>query len=238
MNAPLVLVPGLNNTRAVFDRVLPHLPSDTQALPVDNPPLESVDDIAQKLLADLPPRFWLAGFSFGGYVALAMLAAAPQRVLGIAMICTAPGADSQAAAEKRRAALDQVAEGRYFEMIESQAALAFHPDSLADADMMAERARMVRAYGPERFVAHVRATIARPDRTALLDGTRPTIVVGGSHDRAFPAAALAYANAIPGCRHVTIEGAGHLVPMEKPAELARCLAQWMGQDDSPLTRSP
>jgi len=235
MNADLVLVPGLNNTRAVFDRLLPHLPAGIRALPLDNPPLESVDAVAQTLLADLPQRFWLAGFSFGGYVALAMLAAAPQRVQGMAMICTAPGADSPAAAERRRASLEQVAQGRYFEMIESQAALAFHPDSLADSAMMAERATMVRAYGPERFVAHVRATIARPDRTALLDGKRPTIVIGGSHDKAFPPAALAYGTAIPGCRQVTIEGAGHLVPMEQPVELARCLVQWIEQKDKPAT---
>ncbi|MBL8382625.1 MAG: alpha/beta fold hydrolase [Burkholderiales bacterium] len=227
MTADLVLVPGLNNTRAVFDRVLPHLPPGTRATAVDNPPLESVDAIAQALLPALPARFWLAGFSFGGYVALALLAAAPERVRGIALVCTAPGADSPAAAERRRASLEQVAQGRYFEMIEAQAALAFHPDSLADAALMAERAHMVRAYGPERFVAHVRATIARPDRTALLDGGRPTIVIGGSHDKAFPPEALAYARAIPGARLEMIEGAGHLVPMEKPAELARCLGAWM-----------
>lgn len=227
MTLPLVLVPGLNNTAAVFDRLRAQLPAHVPAQAVDNPALQSVEAIAQALLPVLPPRFWLVGFSFGGYVALALLAAAPERVAGLAMVCTAPGADPPEAAARRQAALQAVAEGRYFPMVESQAAAAFHPDSLRDESLMAERRAMVQAYGPERYAAHVRATIARPDRSALLDGSRPTLVVGGSHDALFTPQALSYAQRVPGARQVTIEGAGHLVPMEQPAALARCLVDWI-----------
>lgn len=227
MTLPLVLVPGLNNTAAVFDRLRAQLPAQVPAQAVDNPPLESVEAIAQALLPTLPPRFWLVGFSFGGYVALALLAAAPERVAGLAMVCTAPGADTPAASERRKAGLQAVAEGRYVQMVESQAAAAFHPDSLRDEALMTERMAMVRAYGPERYAAHVRATIARPDRSALLDGSRPTLVVGGSHDNLFTPEVLSYARQVPGARQVTIEGAGHLVPMEQPAALARCLVDWI-----------
>ena len=226
MTDPLVLIPGLNNTAAVFDRLRARLPADVPAIAVDNPALETVEAIAQALLPALPPRFRLVGFSFGGYVALALLQAVPERVSGVAMVCTAPNADTPAAAARRAASLQVVAEGRYVEATMAQAANAFHPDSVGDATLMAEREAMVRAYGPERFAAHVRAAIARPDRTALLDGRHPTLVVGGSHDALFTPHALAYAKHIPGARRVTIEGAGHLVPMERPAELAQCLADW------------
>jgi pimeloyl-ACP methyl ester carboxylesterase len=226
MTDPLVLIPGLNNTAAVFDRLRARLPADVPAIAVDNPALETVEAIAQALLPALPPRFRLVGFSFGGYVSLALLEAVPERVSGVAMVCTAPNADTPAAAARRAASLQVVAEGRYVEATMAQAANAFHPDSLGDATLMAEREAMVRAYGPERFAAHVRAAIARPDRTALLDGRHPTLVVGGSHDALFTPQVLAYAEHIPGARRVTIEGAGHLVPMERPAELAQCLADW------------
>lgn len=227
MTAALVLIPGLNNTRAVFDAVLPRLDPEVRGIALDNPALSSVDDIAQALLPTLPGRFWLAGFSFGGYVAMALLDAAPERVQGIAMICTSPGGESPAAAPKRQAALDAVAQGRYFEMIESQAANAFHPESLKNADLMAARKAMVHAYGPDLFAHHVRATMARPDRSELLDGRLPTLVVSASHDQAFPPTAMAYADAIPGARRVHIEDSGHLVPMEKPDELARALSDWV-----------
>ena len=76
----LVLIPGLNNTAAVFDRLqscLREVDPSIQPIALDNPALESVDAIAQAHLQRLPDRFWLAGFSFGGYVAMALLAIAP-----------------------------------------------------------------------------------------------------------------------------------------------------------------
>lgn len=224
----LVLLPGLNNTRVVFDGVLAALPPSIHAKALENPPLDSVEAIAGALLPQLPARFWLAGFSFGGYVALAMLAAAPERVQGIALLCTSPAADSAAAAQKRVAALQAVAQGRYFEMVEAQAGNAFHPDSLTNPSLMAARRAMVRDYGAQSFAAHVRATAARPDRRHLLDGRRPTLVMAASHDQVFAPAALAeLARGIPGARFAQIEGAGHLAPMEKPREVAAVLADWV-----------
>jgi pimeloyl-ACP methyl ester carboxylesterase len=79
-DADLVLVPGLNNTHAVFDGVVAALPPAIHAHALDNPALDTVEAIAAAHLAALPARFWLAGFSFGGYVALAMLALAPERI--------------------------------------------------------------------------------------------------------------------------------------------------------------
>lgn len=228
----LALLPGLNNTAAVFDRLRPHLGREVQALALDNPPLESVEAIAQAHLAALPERFWLAGFSFGGYVAMALLEAAAQRVQGIALICSAPFADPPQAAARRQAGIDAALSGRHLQMVSEQAAQAFHPDSLNDPALMQERMDMVQAYGAERYVAHVRATMARPDRRHLLDGRRPTLVVGGSHDSLFgPAALAAWATEIPGAGHVTIDGAGHLVPMEQPAALAQALLVWMRSGD-------
>jgi len=51
--------------------------------------------------------------------------------------------------------------------------------------------------------------------------TAPTLVVHGAQDRLIPRAhAETYAARIPGARLVDVEGAGHLLPLEKPAELA------------------
>lgn len=228
MTQSLVLIPGLNNTRAVFDGVVQALPPSVTGLAVDNPALETVELIAQAFLPTLPERFWLAGFSFGGYVALAILQLAPQRVNGIAMICTGPYADPPAAHPKRLAALEAVEQGRYFEMVEQQAANAFHPESLANADLMRARRSMVHAYGPQRYAAHVRATMARPDRSGLLDGSKPTLVVTASHDSVIPPETVArYAAAIPHVEQHVVPGAGHLLPMERPAELAKLLADWI-----------
>ena len=114
-------------------------------------------------------------------------------------------------------------------MISAQAANAFHPDSLGNAALMQARLDMVRAYGVDRFLAHTQAAMERPDRSALLDGRRPTLVLGASHDKVFPPASLqTWASTLPDAQFRLIEGAGHLAPMEKPEQVAQTLADWVG----------
>jgi len=224
----LVLIPGLNNTCQVFDGVLAALPAGITGHALDNPALDSVDAIAAALLPQLPARFWLGGFSFGGYVALAMLEQAPERVQGIALICTAPFADKPEQAEKRLKGIEVALAGDYFGMIETQAANSFHPDSLQNPTLMAARSAMVRAYGPQRYIAHVRATMARPDRMHLLNGSIPTAVIAASDDKVFPPQTLTqYAVRIPNAQQALIRNAGHLAPMEQPAQLAAVLSAWI-----------
>ena len=97
---------------------------------------------------------------------------------------------------------------------------------------MAARQAMVQAYGPERYAAHVKATAARSDRSHLLDGSRPTLVLAGADDKLFPPATLAaYANRIPGALQGVVPRAGHLAPMEQPQAVAQQLVRWMGVAD-------
>ncbi|GAA5232883.1 alpha/beta fold hydrolase [Verticiella sediminum] len=224
----LMLIPGLNNTGDVFAGVVQALPVGVTAHCPSCPPLERVEAIADALLETAPERFFLAGFSFGGYVALAMLARVPQRVAGIALICSDSGADTPAQRERRRAARQRAADGEYEAMIEAQAGNAFHPASLARPDLLAARRRMVSDYGAERFIAHTEAVMQRPDRTGLLDGLRPTLFVAASDDAVFPPAGVqARAAAVPGAQYVCLPDAGHLLPMEQPRALADVLAAWV-----------
>lgn len=233
----LALIPGLNNTRAVFDGVVNALPANVRAHALDCPTLTDLDAIAQALLAQLPPRFWLAGFSFGGYVALAMLARAPQRIRGIALICSSPVGETEAQSVARQVAIEKARQGHYPQMIEAQAAQAFHPSSLADAGLMGRRRAMVAAYGVERFMAHQQASLRRPDRRHLLDGSLPTLIVAASDDKLFPPENLCeLAKTIPGCQFQAVEQAGHLMPMEQPARLADILAEWL--QETPLSPLP
>lgn len=57
----------------------------------------------------------------------------------------------------------------------------------------------------------------------------PTLIVRGAQDTLVPRAhAEAYASAIPGTRLVEIEGAAHLLALERPDELARLVVDFLG----------
>ncbi|MGD9942433.1 MAG: alpha/beta fold hydrolase [Burkholderiaceae bacterium] len=225
----LVLIPGLNNTAAAFDGVIAALPAAIQPHPVNCPALPSVDAIADALAAGFPERFWLAGFSFGGYVAMAILERYRARVQGIAMLCSTPFADSDAQRERRQAAIERARKGEHLAMVEAASANTMHPDSLKNPALVAARRAMVADYGAQRYIAHTQAVMARPDRSALLDGSLPTLVMTASHDQVVPpASVLGYAARIPGARTAVVEAAGHLAVLEQPAAVASLLAAWIG----------
>lgn len=227
---PLVLLPGLNNTALVFADVLPALPPALPVIAPDNPPLDSVEKIAAAHLAALPPRFFMGGFSFGGYVAMAMLEMAPERFAGLALICSTPFGEPPAAGAKRAQAIELARQGKYLTMVNSQAAATFHPDSVANPVIMEKRRVMVEAYGPDNFIAHATAAMNRPDRSALLDGRIPTAAISGSDDTVIPNAVMdSFANRVPGVWRRVVPKTGHLVPMEAPSALAALLVEWMAQ---------
>jgi len=66
------------------------------------------------------------------------------------------------------------------------------------------------------------------DRRHLLDGRHPTLVLAASNDRLFPPESMAsLAQGIAGARFGLVQHAGHLMPLEQPAEVARLLSDWM-----------
>lgn len=70
---------------------------------------DSVAEVVRGILADAPPRFALAGHSFGGYVAFGIMRQAPERVAALALLDTSARADVPEQSQRRR---DQVAMAR------------------------------------------------------------------------------------------------------------------------------
>lgn len=232
----LVLVPGVNNTRETWNGVIAALPATIAAHPVDCAALRSVEEIAADLLAQAPARFHLAGFSFGGYVALAMLEQAPERIEGLALVCTSSFADTEQQQAARDAAAAAAERGDHMKLVEGPGAIALHPDAAGDPDIAALRLKIARAYGEQRFIAHQYASKARPDRTALLAAAQmPRLLVASEDDRVIPLDTMRrMAAAVPQAQWASVPKAGHLLPIEQPAVLARTLSAWIGAHDTPL----
>jgi pyruvate dehydrogenase E2 component (dihydrolipoamide acetyltransferase) len=72
----------------------------------------------------------------------------------------------------------------------------------------------------------------------LLDGllpgmSVPALIVSGAHDRvAPPETGERMAKAIPGARYLVVEGAGHMLVWEKPAEIAAAVDEFLRQAQS------
>lgn len=223
----ILLIPGINNTARTFDGVVANLPAGMTGVAVDCPALNTVEAVAEALLAEAPEKFIACGHSFGGYVALAMLDLAPERLAGIALINSNDWADSETLAATREQKAAQALGGAYEELANAASARAYHPDNAGRADLLEERAAGLLGYGAERYAAHSRACAARPDRGALLAATDlPKIVIVADQDVVVPTAKQLAMAERTGSASATIATAGHMLPAEQPAAVAEALANW------------
>jgi len=196
---------------------------DTAAAVAPLPDTITMDDYASDLaflLARLDiERVVLCGLSMGGYIAMAFLARYPTAVRGVILANTRAGADSEAARDGRRAAIERA-------RTEGVGAIAdaMLPKMLADAtraerpEFAASVRAMMARQSPDAVAAALRGMIARPDRTEGLASVRvPALVITGDADTLIPPSeSEALARAIPGARLVVIPGAAHLSNLDNP----------------------
>lgn len=225
---PLVLLPGLLCTPDVWGDVADLM--DGNALVPEIPALGSIDGIAADLLAGLPERFALTGLSMGGYIALAMMAQAPERITGLALVDTSARADTEAQAQQRRVGIAKAQAGGFSAMLPKLAAFLLHP--AADPAIQARVVAMGASIGVDIFALHQAAIAGRPSRLDMLGGIGcPAMVLVGEADRlTTPDLAREMAGAIPGATLEVIAGAGHITPLERPDLVAAALERWRRGD--------
>ncbi|MFM9257569.1 alpha/beta fold hydrolase [Rhodococcus sp. 5A-K4] len=229
----IVFVPGLNNDALVWDRVINALPTTLRATAVNVPAIGDVDKIAAALAVDLPDQFFLVGHSFGGVVAMALLEYCPERISGVALVNTPQGTDDEATATARLDKAERALAGEFENFAMGRVDLVFHADNVEDPDVLTERLRGVRAYGPQRYSAHSAAIASRPDRTELLLATEvPLAVIAAESDLVVPPGEQQALADRVGATFAGIPHAAHMLPAEEPEALARALTKWIDSVDT------
>jgi len=179
------------------------------------------DEVAETIAAEAPGgRAAVAGASMGGYCALALAAAHPQRVEGLVLIDTRGEADDEATRAGRMATVARIAAEGLDPVLDALLPRLVAPD--APPAVRRALRDLAAAQSPAAVAAALHALAGRPDRRPDLPAVQvPTLVVVGEHDAPTPpAAARDLAAAIPGARLAVVPGAGHMSPMEDPAAVA------------------
>lgn len=225
----IVLLPGLLNTRRVFEPQIAAL-SDTADFIV--PELwhhDSIAAMAEAALALAPPTFGLVGFSMGGYVAFEILRRAARRVERLALIDTQATPDSPDSTARRRALLDQTRIGRFKGVQRSLLPQLVHRSHLDDPAITQPIFDMAQEVGADGFVREQLAIMARADsRPLLVEIEVPALVIVGRQDQVTPPPrAHEMAADIATSRLVVLEACGHMSPLERPAEVNEALREWM-----------
>ncbi len=231
MPRPLVFLHPFPLDSTFWDDLIGELPSDREALCVDFPgfgeatprPDASVVGVADEVateIARLGGRAVLVGCSMGGFVAQSVAVRHPERVAGLVLTGTAAANDPPERRSERDQAIARVAADGPDAYVAQ-----FAGSLLAEPSDPTVRARVLaiagRASG-EGVMGALAALRDRPDRRADLARIgAPTLVIAGETDPRTPRAAMQeLADGIPGARLVIVPSAGHLAPMERPAEVA------------------
>ena len=188
---------------------------------------DTLEGMARRVLAEAPPTFILIGFSMGGFVARVAALMAPERVRGIVFIATsARGSTPEEEAYKARRLAALVKSGRRAPRPEATAR-ALHPDRERDPVLLERLRAMSRRLGRE-VRARQLAVIRRDGYADLERIACPALVVACRQDRLRKFEETErMARHLPHARFEVIEDCGHMAPMERPAELAALLSDWI-----------
>jgi pimeloyl-ACP methyl ester carboxylesterase len=189
------------------------------------------DDLAAMLDAlKITERIVLGGLSMGGYVAFRFFQAHRARLAGLILCDTKAAADTpQAAAGRLETAQRVQREGARF-LADAMLPRLLAPATLARQAEVADRLRQIILAGdPAGYAATSRGLAERPDFTPLLPRIDcPTLLIVGRQDAISTVAEMnAMARAIPGSRIVEIEAAGHVTPLEAPAEVSAAMEEFL-----------
>ena len=236
---PLLLFHGFPFTSASFAALLDAPPRGVRLLTPDlrgfgesalGPGPSTMEAMAEDALALLDalslPSAVVGGLSMGGYVALSLARLDPGRVRGLLLVDTQSLPDDEAGKARREAVAHDVLAHGVDGLVDGML-----PRLFAAATPAAVRApieALMRAQTPEAVAAASRGMASRADAKDLLARfAGPALVVVGAEDVITPPEkAKAMADLLGDGRLEIVEGAGHLVPVERPAEFKRLLERF------------
>ena len=208
----------------------------TAPLTSDRPSVDVAAADIVELLDQLElPRVVLGGCSMGGYVATAVLRAAPQRVAGLLMVDTKAPADT----DEQRANRLGVATRAEQEGTSRWLADSMLPNLLGETtrrqrpEVVDELRALIEAQPADGVAWAQRAMAARPDSLETLRAfDRPSMVVVGAEDTITPpSAAREMAEALPRGELVELAGSGLMPSLEAPDALADAVLPWLASLD-------
>ncbi len=227
---PLVLVPGLNCTAALYAPQWPALASGRPILVAETSSDETIGAIAERLLAAAPERFALCGLSMGGYVALEVMRRAPERVTRLALLDTSAKPATPETNQPREQMIALAEKGAFDNVTTLLWQKLVAPARLADEALRLLVRQMAEDVGAAGFVRQQRAIMGRVDsRPGLSAITVPSLVIVGAEDEITPPVeAKTIASGIgASARYLEIPGCGHLSTLEAPEIVTRALLDWL-----------
>jgi pimeloyl-ACP methyl ester carboxylesterase len=235
------LIENLAGVRAIVPDLRGHGASQLGKLPVGgfaavpDAPVLTMERLAKDVLDLLDhlkaPTAAFVGCSIGGYVLLEIWRQAPERVRGLAFVCSKPQPDAEANYSRRAATIALARAGQSAAIFDGMTqtligstARERRPEIVAEL-----RARMTLT--PEAVTAVQAGLATRPDSVPTVATIQvPVLAIAGGEDPGITPVEMEVFHYAPGgCEFHLIHDAGHFAAYEQPQKIAALLAGWLRQ---------
>lgn len=224
----LVFLPGILCDQAAWQQVMMGLEdvADCSFIPVSG---ETIEEMAWSALNAAPEKFGLIGFSMGGYVALAMMRLAPDRIMSLCLVNTSAKADTEEQRKGRLNSIKMAKENGFPQIVEFLESATVHPDNYENEPLRLDMRAMINRIGEEVFQCEQSAVMTRIDsRPSLKAISIPTQIITSDADRIVqPEDSHEMASLIPNAQIQVLTRCGHMAPMEQPEEVNKILRVWL-----------
>ena len=224
----LVMLPGTLCDERIFSRQSRALRGKVRMVCASYSRMKDRSRWLSQLLASLPNRFHVAGFSLGGLMALELLRAAPERIEGLALIASnaqpASLLSKKKSARLRKLWLDrgpaEVAKQVKPAYFHHEAKRRLHQQLVFDMALGTPRRS---AFEEFEWAAERPSSL---DDLAQFKGK--LLAISGAQDRLCPPAwQRAMLAAQPRMQWIELPRCGHFLPLEAPAALSKTLGNWV-----------
>ncbi|GAA5266638.1 hypothetical protein ACOSOMT5_P3067 [Acidiphilium sp. MT5] len=219
----IVFIPALLCDEALYRDVIATAGDAINAHVMISPKPNLVDSVTD-ILAKAPPKFIVVGTSYGANLALEVAFAAPDRVTGMWLMDFDPGAPKVGGTD-----LADGLNNQPDAVIDMLAGLVVHQNHTKAAATFKAMAHRI---GGKSGAAQATALGTRADATLRLGTLHiPALIVWGKDDALVPVSTgRKLADDLPHAHFHTIPECGHLPTLEKPAEAAALLIDFLNDE--------
>ncbi|WP_196778124.1 alpha/beta fold hydrolase [Lentzea aerocolonigenes] len=187
-----------------------------------------LDTLARQVLDQVGDEVVLGGCSMGGYVAMAVLRRAPERVKGLVLVDTKHTADAPEAVRNRLTMAERVErEGVGEWLADAMLPNLLSPNASPQAQALTRS--MILEQRQEDVAWWQRAMAKRPDSADVLGKADiPALVIAGELDPIMPPEITEQlVDVLPRSTFVEMPGVAHLPPVEQPEQFRQELERWL-----------
>lgn len=175
------------------------------------------------------PAATFVGCSIGGYVLLELWRKAPQRMQGLAFVCSKPQADAEANLAKRAETIAQARAGKREALFDGMTQALIGETARKKSPHVVKELRAQMTLSADALVAVQAGLATRPDSVATVSTINvPVLAIAGGEDTTMtPSDMQAFRGSPGGCEYRVLPDAGHFAAYEQPGKVAGLLMGWL-----------